>query len=237
MINLKTGFFDLNKNVQIACLKASNEVNINKYYDSTETFKLPELLLQLPASGDLNGSGPSYPEYSIDFPIPFTSAMKGIITLHDDLMCCLILIAIFVMWMLFRTTYKFSSEAAWQRKPTNVTHGTVLEIVWTIIPSIILMLIAIPSFGLLYMMDDVIEPGMTIKINGHQWYWSYEYPEALSFKVNDTSSLYSANSEGNVESKADAEKSAELRKKQRDLNLVLLNKMMKMNIKMGDLVL
>lgn len=54
-------------------------------------------------------------------------------------------------------------------------HNTRLEIIWTLIPSIILIAIALPSFGLLYAMDDVIDPDMTLKIMGHQWYWSYEW--------------------------------------------------------------
>ena len=61
-----------------------------------------------------------------------------------------------------------------------ITHGTVLEIVWTIIPAIILALIAFPSFSLLYAMSETIEPSMTLKIIGHQWYWSYEFSD---FKI------------------------------------------------------
>jgi cytochrome c oxidase subunit 2 len=57
----------------------------------------------------------------------------------------------------------------------NVTHGMWLELVWTVMPSIILFFIAIPSFSLLYSMDEVIDPSLTIKAIGHQWYWSYEY--------------------------------------------------------------
>jgi cytochrome c oxidase subunit 2 len=54
-------------------------------------------------------------------------------------------------------------------------HNTKLEIIWTLVPSLILIAIALPSFGLLYAMDDVIDPDMTLKIMGHQWYWSYEW--------------------------------------------------------------
>jgi len=59
----------------------------------------------------------------------------------------------------------------------KVTHGTLLEIVWTLTPSVILMLIAIPSFALLYSMDGIIDPTLTLKAGGHQWYWSYEYSD------------------------------------------------------------
>lgn len=55
--------------------------------------------------------------------------------------------------------------------------GTLLEIIWTIIPAIILILIALPSLKLLYLMDEVMDPALTIKAIGHQWYWSYEYSD------------------------------------------------------------
>jgi cytochrome c oxidase subunit 2 len=58
--------------------------------------------------------------------------------------------------------------------PARIVHGTTIEIIWTIFPSIILMFIAIPSFALLYSMDEVVDPAVTIKAIGHQWYWSYE---------------------------------------------------------------
>lgn len=75
------------------------------------------------------------------------------------------------------------SRALWHfhvsRNPITerVVHGTVIEILWTIFPSIILMFIAIPSFALLYSMDEVVDPAITIKAIGHQWYWSYEYSD------------------------------------------------------------
>ena len=59
----------------------------------------------------------------------------------------------------------------------TINHGTTVEIVWTIVPAIILVLIAVPSFALLYAMDEIIDPVLTIKIIGHQWYWSYEYSD------------------------------------------------------------
>nr|AJF36680.1 cytochrome c oxidase subunit 2 [Gefionella okellyi] len=57
------------------------------------------------------------------------------------------------------------------------THNTFLEIIWTITPAFILMIIAVPSFSLLYAVDEIIDPNITLKIIGHQWYWSYEYSD------------------------------------------------------------
>ncbi len=61
-----------------------------------------------------------------------------------------------------------------------LTHGTVLELVWTITPALILIAIVFPSFRLLYLMDEVISPTLTIKVVGHQWYWSYEYSDFIT---------------------------------------------------------
>ena len=60
-----------------------------------------------------------------------------------------------------------------------LNHGTLIELIWTITPAFILILIAFPSFKLLYLMDEVIDPSMSILAEGHQWYWSYQYPDFL----------------------------------------------------------
>jgi heme/copper-type cytochrome/quinol oxidase subunit 2 len=57
----------------------------------------------------------------------------------------------------------------------GVYHHTLLEVVWTTLPAIILVIIAIPSFALLYSLEEFVEPGLSIKVTGNQWYWSYEY--------------------------------------------------------------
>lgn len=77
------------------------------------------------------------------------------------------------MWILARTIFWFNS-ARNKALPLMITHHTVLEIIWTIIPAIILIFIAVPSFALLYAMDESNNPCLTIKAIGHQWYWSYE---------------------------------------------------------------
>jgi len=104
-----------------------------------------------------------------------TPTMEGIINLHNDIMAIIIFIAVFVMWMMGRTMYLFTADK--NPNPSKVVHGTTIELVWTIVPSIILVTIAIPSFALLYSMDEVIDPAITLKVIAHQWYWSYEYSD------------------------------------------------------------
>lgn len=111
--------------------------------------------------------------WQISFQDPATPVMEGIVALHHDLMFILTIIGIIVSWLLFRVIYIFHHQN--NSQPSTITHGTVIEVVWTVTPSIILMAIAIPSFALLYSIDEVIDPVVTLKVIGHQWYWSYEY--------------------------------------------------------------
>lgn len=105
-----------------------------------------------------------------------TPVMEGITNLHHDLMFFLTFILFFVSVLLARTLYYFSYNTG--RTANPVIHGTVIEIVWTVVPSLILVIVALPSFALLYSIDEVIDPSLTIKCTGHQWYWSYEYSDS-----------------------------------------------------------
>jgi cytochrome c oxidase subunit 2 len=109
------------------------------------------------------------------FQDPATPVMQGIIDLHHDIMFFMFVILVFVVWMLSRTLYHFHQSR--NPIPEKIIHGTTIEIAWTVAPSLILVLIAIPSFALLYSMDEVVDPAVTIKAIGHQWYWSYEYSD------------------------------------------------------------
>jgi cytochrome c oxidase subunit 2 len=112
-----------------------------------------------------------------------TPVLEGIVKLHDDVMFYLVLIVIGVLWMILITLQKFTNVAFVHK---YLTHGTVIEIIWTITPAFVLMAIAFPSFKLLYLMDEVIDPAITVKAIGHQWYWSYEYSDYFTlFTVNE----------------------------------------------------
>jgi cytochrome c oxidase subunit 2 len=104
-----------------------------------------------------------------------TPTMEGIVNLHNDVMAIITFIAIFTGWMLFRTMYLFSADKI--KVASKVVHGMTIELIWTIVPSLILVTIAIPSVALLYSMDEVIDPAITLKVIAHQWYWSYEYSD------------------------------------------------------------
>lgn len=127
------------------------------------------------------GHGRAEP-WQLGFQTPASPVAEGIISFHDDLMVFITLIFFFVLYILSVCLYRFSTSFANKEGVSErLVHASTLEIVWTIIPAIILIIIAIPSFSLLYSVDEIVEPLFTIKAIGHQWYWSYEFldPEAI----------------------------------------------------------
>jgi cytochrome c oxidase subunit 2 len=103
----------------------------------------------------------------------------GIVELHNTIFFYLIVICVGVFWMLGSIIYFFNSKnAPFVHKYLN--HGTLIELIWTITPALVLIAIAFPSFRLLYLLDEVISPTITIKVTGHQWYWSYEYSDYIN---------------------------------------------------------
>jgi len=113
--------------------------------------------------------------WQMGFQDPATPIAEGIIRFHHDLMFVLVLVSAFVAWMLARCVRHFNQNA--NPTPSKVVHGTRIEVVWTILPARILVGIAVPSFALLYSVDERVDPALTIKVVGHQWYWSYEYSD------------------------------------------------------------
>ena len=113
--------------------------------------------------------------WQLGFQDPASSIMEGVIELHHDIMYFLIVIIIFVSWMLIRIIQLFNQDL--HAIPANITHNIELEIIWTTIPSIILLMLAIPSFSLLYAIDELASPEITVKVIGNQWFWSYEFSE------------------------------------------------------------
>lgn len=123
--------------------------------------------------------------YSIYFQDSATPNMEGIIELHDNIMFYILLIIVLVCWMITSAVVNFNEyNNHFAMKYLN--HGMVLEIVWTIFPCLILLMIASPSFILLYLNDEVVLPAMLVKAIGYQWYWSYELSDFLNTLTNQT---------------------------------------------------
>jgi cytochrome c oxidase subunit 2 len=120
-------------------------------------------------------------DWQVNFPPSYTPLMERVASLNDLLLVIITLICLFVLALLIYAVYRF--HAARNPTATTTTHNTVLEIAWTVVPILILVVIAIPSFRLLYYGDKAAEAAMTVKVVGHQWYWSYEYPDQGNFSV------------------------------------------------------
>lgn len=94
---------------------------------------------------------------------------------HDMLVYIITGICLFVLALLIIVIVRYNRRA--NPEPSKTTHNVLLEVLWTALPVVILIIIAIPSFKLLYYVDRTETPEMTLKVTGYQWYWGYEYPD------------------------------------------------------------
>ena len=117
--------------------------------------------------------------WGIYFQDSATPQMEGLVELHDNIMYYLVIILFAVGWILVSLVINYLNiKSPISHKYLN--HGTIIELIWTILPAFILLLIAFTSFKLLYLMDEVSDPSMSVLAEGHQWYWSYQYPDFLN---------------------------------------------------------
>ena len=109
-----------------------------------------------------------------------TPVMADITSFHTFVLWIITIITIFVLALLLICIIRFNART--NPTPSRTTHNTPIEVIWTIVPVIILVLIAIPSFRLLFTELDVPTPDLTVKATGKQWYWSYAYPDNGNFE-------------------------------------------------------
>ena len=118
-------------------------------------------------------------DYGIDLQNPVTEVAKDVYSMHAFVTIIMAIITLFVLGLLIWVCYKYSANK--NKNPSKTVHNTLIEILWTAIPVLILVVIAVPSFKLLYKQDVIPEPDLTIKAIGYQWYWGYEYPDNGNF--------------------------------------------------------
>ncbi len=134
------------------------------------------VLLGLVAMLVLDAALAAAPEpWQLGMQTPASETKQRFHSLHDLLLVIITLITLFVLALLIYAMVRF--RASKHPTPTRTAHNTTIEILWTVVPVLILVIIAIPSFKLLYFADRTQKGDMTIKVVGHQWYWSYEYPD------------------------------------------------------------
>ncbi len=114
-------------------------------------------------------------DWQLGFQDAHSPTMERIISLNDILFWICVAISVFVIGLMAYIFLRFNRK----RNPTpkKFSHNSLIEVIWTVVPVIILVAIAVPSLRLLFFMDRTDDPEMTIKAIGHQWYWSYEYPD------------------------------------------------------------
>jgi cytochrome c oxidase subunit 2 len=119
-------------------------------------------------------------EWQLGFQGAVTPVMVDITWFHDFLLYIITAVTIFVLVLLVVVMVKFNARA--NPTPSKTTHNTLIEVIWTVVPVIILVAIAIPSFRLLFFQLNIPQADLTIKATGKQWFWSYAYPDNGGFE-------------------------------------------------------
>ena len=115
-------------------------------------------------------------EWQLGFQNPASGGMRDIVNFHDNLLLPIIIaITVFVLFLMLYACVRFRASA--NPNPSKRTHNVLVEVVWTLVPCLILIVMAVPSFKVLYSQDEIPKADVTIKAIGYQWYWGYEYPD------------------------------------------------------------
>ena len=115
-------------------------------------------------------------EWQLGFQNPASDGMRDIVSFHNNILLPIIIaITVFVLFLMIYTCIRFRESK--NPVPSKTTHNVAVEVLWTLIPCLILIVMAIPSFKLLYKQDTIPKVDVTIKAVGYQWYWGYEYPD------------------------------------------------------------
>ena len=115
-------------------------------------------------------------DWQLGFQDAASQTMREIVNFHDNLLLPIIIaISVFVLFLMIYVSIRF--RASRNPNPSKTTHNVAIEVLWTLIPCLILIVIAVPSFKILYKQDTIPKADVTVKAIGYQWYWGYEYPD------------------------------------------------------------
>ena len=151
-------------------------INTNLFITLTDSFNFFKKKINISSSFFLICDAPDF--WQLRLQDPASSIMEGILLFNKHLLFIIIMIVILVAWLLFNTIYSYDEFSS--SKPANFFHSNELEIIWTSLPALTLLTLASPSFSLLYSMDEISIPDFSIKVLGHQWFWSYEISDFRS---------------------------------------------------------
>ena len=131
------------------------------------------------AAGLASAAASQPKDWQITFQEAASENMTMITDFNNFLLILMTAISVFVLGLMLYVMVRFNARA--NPEPSKTTHNTLVEVIWTVVPIVILVVIAIPSFRLLYFQRDIPEADMTVKAVGYQWYWGYEYPDHGDF--------------------------------------------------------
>ena len=115
-------------------------------------------------------------DWQLGFQNPASDGMRDIVNFHNNLLLPVIIaISVFVLFLMIYTCIRFRESK--NPVPSKTTHNVAVEVLWTLIPCLILIVMAVPSFKILYKQDTIPKADLTVKAVGYQWYWGYEYPD------------------------------------------------------------
>ena len=115
-------------------------------------------------------------DWQLGFQKAASKSMDDIVWFHDYMLVPIITaITAFVLFLLLYVCVRY--RASKNRVPSTTSHNTLIEVIWTLVPCLILIVMAVPSFKVLYSQDEIPKADVTIKAIGYQWYWGYEYPD------------------------------------------------------------
>ena len=115
-------------------------------------------------------------EWQLGFQDAGSQSMRDIVNFHNGILLPVIIaISVFVLFLMIYTCVRF--RASRNPNPSKTTHNVAIEVLWTLIPCLILIVMAVPSFKILYKQDTIPKADVTVKAVGYQWYWGYEYPD------------------------------------------------------------
>lgn len=129
----------------------------------------------------VGGAGPALAglgrpsDWQLNFQQSATPVMDNITTFHDFLLWIITAITLFVLILLVWVMVRFNARS--NPTPSRTTHNTMIEVLWTVVPIVILLVIAVPSFKLLFLQLNIPAADVTVKATGKQWYWTYSYPD------------------------------------------------------------
>ena len=177
---LENSMIELSGNKELEQIKSTNLIEnsiVIKGYNKISFILLAVLFILYNPSNILLCDAPA--PWALYFQDNATPQMEAIEELHDNILFYLAVILFGVGWILLSVIRYYTNKKS-PISLKHVRHGTLIELIWTITPAVILILIAFPSFKLLYLMDEITDPAMVVLAEGHQWYWSYQYPDFLT---------------------------------------------------------